>query len=247
MNQTTQGFYLADSEGRLLGFNNNRGPDRIKALMKRTLREWQAPTSTLLEGDPEPLDLPRKKPDGSVVVQVNTKVLSGYTATDDPYQKIMQRAVGRDNLWIYKSELKQLQAGRFPDSLAEKIVRFHAVDNTRGEPPMWSQAQIISLEIKLHESGKVSGEFSMATDDGKRSCSGEVLGQIDFEAGRLARFDLVLLGNFRGQGRYTPGAPSGKFPLAIALRIADPATPASLVRPQALKAFGPGYLYLGSQ
>lgn len=247
MNQTTQGFYLADSDGQLLDFNNNRGPDRIKAAMKRVLKDWRAPTSTPLKENGKPLAVPAKKPESSVVIQVNTRVLGGYQATDDPYQKIMQQAIGRDNLWIYEPELRELEAGRFPNSLAEKIVRFHAVDNTRGEPPMWSKPQITALEITLNQSGKVSGQFSMATRNGERTCAGDLLGYVAFEAGQLTRFDLVLLGDFKGQGRYTPGAPDGAFPLAVALRIADPTQPASLVRPQALKAFGPGYLHLGSQ
>ena len=247
MNQTTQGFYLADSDGRLLEFNNNRGPERIKSVIKRALKDWQAPASTPLVKDNTPLDLPDKKPKRSVVVQVNTRVIEGYQAANDSYQKIMQLAIGRDNLWIFESEIRQLGAGIFPNSLAEKIVRFHAVDNTRGEPPMWSTSEIKSLEIMLHQSGKVSGQFAMATADGERTCAGDILGYVALEAGRLTRFDLVLLGDFKGQGRYTPGAPAGMFPLAVALRIADPGQLATLVRPQALKAFGPGYLHLGSQ
>ena len=215
--------------------------------MKRALKDWRAPTSKPLVADNTPLDLPEKKPKRSVVVQVNTRVIEGYQAANDSYQQIMQRAIGRDNLWIYESEMQQLAAGLFPNSLAEKIVRFHAVDNPRGEPPMWSKSEIKSLEIMQHKSGKISGQFAMATADGERTCAGDILGHVAFEGGRLTRFDLVLLGDFKGQGRYTPGAPAGIFPLAVALRIADTGQPATWVRPQALKAFGPGYLNLGSQ
>ena len=44
--KTTQGLYLASASGELLGFNNNRGADRIKALMKQALEQFQAPTAT---------------------------------------------------------------------------------------------------------------------------------------------------------------------------------------------------------
>ncbi|MAW75928.1 MAG: hypothetical protein CMJ95_00865, partial [Planctomycetes bacterium] len=40
--KTTQGLYLASASGKLLGFNNNRGGDRIKALMKKALEQFQA-------------------------------------------------------------------------------------------------------------------------------------------------------------------------------------------------------------
>jgi hypothetical protein len=38
----------------------------------------------------------------------------------------------------------------------------------------------------------------------------------------VTRFDVVVLGEFWGQGTYTPGAPKGRFPLAIAFTLAQP-------------------------
>ena len=34
---TTQGLYLATASGKLLGYNNNRGGDRIRRMMKKAL------------------------------------------------------------------------------------------------------------------------------------------------------------------------------------------------------------------
>ena len=246
MNRTTQGFYIASGDGELLHYNNNRGPDRIKKLMRQVLeanRDWSA---TQVHTENQKTDDWGPWPANTIVVQVNTKVLGGYEASDNRYARIMQQATGRDNLWIYRDEWNQMLSGHFPDSLAEKIVRFHGVDNTRGEPPMWTANEIRKLEIGLQANGTISGRIELSTDDGKRSFQADVFGKLETQAQTITRFDLVLKGDFQGAGRYTPGSPKGQFPLAVAFRLADESDVATAVRPQALKAFGRGYLHMGN-
>jgi hypothetical protein len=247
MKLTTHGFYIATASGDLLHFNNNRGPDRIKKLMRQALSGKRRKVAEPIEaGDVLP-EIPATKPVGAVVIQVNSKVLGGYQESDRPYLQIMQDAIGRDNLWIYAAEIEQLTKGDFPESLAKKLVRFHGVDNTRGEPPMWSDQQIESLEIEMDTDGTVQGSVNLSTDDGKRSYRADIRGHVDLDQGALTRFDIVLKGDFVGRGRYTQGAPAGAFPLAVTLRLASDKDVASQVRPQALKAVGPRYLKMGSQ
>ncbi|MCH2180432.1 MAG: hypothetical protein MK108_00365 [Mariniblastus sp.] len=247
MKLSTQGFYILRANGQLLHYSNSRGPERIKSLMQQALTNVSSePAEPIQAGDQRPR-IPANQPPGAVVIQVNTKVLGGYPESDAPYRQIMQNAVGRDNLWIYAAEIEQLAEGQFPDSLARKLVRFHAVDNTRGEAPMWSDRQIESLAIQMGSDGAVQGSVNLATDDGKRSYRADIRGHVELDQGALTRFDLVLKGEFVGQGRFTPGAPPGAFPLAVALRIASDRDVASQVRPQALKAVGPGYLQMGAQ
>lgn len=245
MNLTTQGFYIATASGELLHFNNNRGPDRIKKLMRQALSGNQDKVAEPIEaGDVLPR-IPATKPTGAMVIQVNSKVLGGYQESDRPYRRIMQNAIGRDNLWIYSAEIEQLAQGQFPESLAKKLVRFHGVDNTRGEAPMWSDQQIESLDLQMEKDGTVLGSVRLSTDDGKRSYRADIRGHVELDQGALTRFDIVLKGDFVGQGRYTQGAPAGAFPLAVTVRLASDKDVASEVRPQALKAVGPGYLKMG--
>ena len=246
MNETTQGFYIATAAGELLHYNNNRGPERIKSLMKGVIarsRSWSA--DPIGESPGVAADTVQPTP-GTVVVQVNSKVLAGYpTGSASAYQTILQNAVGRDNLWIYPAELAALEAGQFPRTLAEKIARFHAVDNTRGEPPMWRESEIQQLQIRLRENGVVQGRLKLATADQHRQYQADLRGRLEFSDGQLRRFDLVIHGFFQGEGPYTKGAPAGKFPLAVAFRIGDSSDPAGQVLPQAIKAFGRGYLRMG--
>jgi hypothetical protein len=58
---------------------------------------------------------------------------------------------------------------------------------------------------------------------------------------RVSRFDLLAVGPFAGEGRYTKGAPPGEFTLAVAVRLAAEDDPARVVPPQGARDLG-GYL-----
>ena len=78
---TTQGLYVATADGRFLGFNNNRGGDRVKALMKKALEQFQAPTATPIEAGPVDGRYHAPLPGGGMVVRVQAKILGGYEPT----------------------------------------------------------------------------------------------------------------------------------------------------------------------
>ena len=243
--QTTQGFYIASPGGHLIDYNNNRGVRQVRSFMEDALKQ-----NVSMESKPllmEHVDQSRhhELPAGGIVARVNSKVLSGYESPDRPYAKIFQDAIGRDNLWITAAEQSDLANGSFPTSLARKIVRFHLVDNTRGEPPMWRPEEIKSMEIEIDADGVITGEAHLETEDGKRGYVGALRGSAEFEtamgtnAKKLKSFDLVSKGKFWGAGRYTKRPPKGKFDFAIAIRLADGTDVSDPVLPQALKAAGP--------
>ena len=166
---TTQGFYIATASGDLLLYNNNRDPDKLQRLMKQKLTEFEsrAPTSsTAAEIRTEKLDSRYNvsPPEGGLVLRVRAKVLGGFEPTDDPWQRIFQTALSRDNLWISASEHKALVRGELPATVQQRIARFHLVDNARGEPPMWKPEEIRKLDITLD-----NGQLSAATGGMKRN------------------------------------------------------------------------------
>lgn len=145
---TTQGFYIADGTGHLFVYNNNRDPKKLLRLTKQSLGKFKAdPPSDVTAIQPETTD-PRwnvKPPEGGLVVRVQARVLGGYEPTENVWRKIFQSALSRDNLWIGKAEHQELVEGLVPGSLLQRIARFHLVDNTRGEPPMWRESEIRKL------------------------------------------------------------------------------------------------------
>lgn len=243
---TTQGFYIATPGGDLLLYNNNRDPDKVRRLMQQKLEEFesQVPTNASVPKlQPTKVD-PRynvSPPEGGLVVRVRAKVLDGYEPTTDRWRAIFQSALARDNLWISKSEHEALASGSVPQSLQERLARFHLVDNTRGEPPMWKSQEIRALEMTL-QNGKLTGTVHLETARGDRGFQADLLGFVDTQNGRVVRFDLVALGEFWGEGPFTRGAPRGRFPLAISCMLADGSDIADRIPPQASRGWLRGYL-----
>ena len=245
-NGTTQGFYVATAAGELLLYNNNRDPPKVRRLMKETLSRFgRSHTSSVDSAAIEAKKIDSRynisAPEGGLVLRVRAKVLGGYEPTNDRWQRVFQTALSRDNLWVSASEHKALVNGQVADSLLQRIARFHLVDNTRGEPPMWRPDEIRSAEMKLDD-GRLSGEVHLETGQADRGYDAQLNGVVEIKDGSVVRFDMVALGEFWGEGRYTRRAPPGKFPLAISFTLADGTDVADQLVPQAARGWLAGYL-----
>lgn len=243
---TTQGFYVATAAGELLLYNNNRDPKKVRRLVQDALRRFEASERAAATTAPiesihvDPRWNPRPARD-VCVVRVHGKILAGYEPTNDPWRAMLQAAVSRDNLWIRSDEQAALLRGTFPTSLAHRIARFHLVDATRGEPPMWTVDEVRELEAVLRD-GRTEGRVVLRSLDGERSFDARWLGRIETNAERLTRFDLVVLGTFRGEGTYTRGAPKGDFALGLTFTLADGRDVADAIPPQGSRGWVEGYL-----
>jgi hypothetical protein len=240
-NDTTQGLYVGTADGKLLAFTNHRGPEHVKRTLTRALDEFQPADFVAPEAKRSDPRWTYQPPAGGLIVRVTAKVLGRYEPTDDMWRQAFQSALSRDNLWTTAAEHQSLVAGRFPASLAQRIARFHLVDNTRGEPPMWERNEIKSLELTL-AAGKLSGTFHLRSVDGQRGFQGDLLGVVETDNHQVTRFDLVARGQFWGEGPFTTGAPKGEFPFAVAFTLSDGKDEADKVRPQASRGWLDGYL-----
>ena len=240
-NGTTQGLYVGTADGKLLGFTNNRGPDRVKQTLTQALDKFKPADFAPPEAKRFDPRWTYQPPQDGLIVRVTAKVLGGYEPTDDIWRKAFQESLSRDNLWVTADEHKALVAGQLSNSLANRIARFHLVDNTRGEPPMWEQADVKSIKLTLAD-GRISGTFHLETADGKRGFQGDVLGVVETENKQVTRFDAVARGEYWGEGTFTGGAPKGKFPFAVAMTLSDGKDEADKVRPQASRGWVDGYL-----
>ena len=238
---TTQGLYTADASGRFLGFNNNRTPTRVLGMMRAALQKHRpVKAAAIAKGTPDARYNP-KPPKGGLVVRVTSKVLGGYEEPDNEFRRIYQTSLGRDNLWIRADEHAALAKGQLPQSLLKRIARFHLVDNTRGEPPMWEPNEIQKLEGILRN-GQLRATVHLRTAKGDRGYEAELLGRIETKAGKVTRLDVVAKGEFWGEGTYTRRAPKGRFPLAIAFTLADGKDAADTIPPQGSRGWVQGYI-----
>ena len=161
----------------------------------------------------------------------------------------------RDHLWLTEAEWQSLipeqpQAGtRFPlpPKIAERILRFHLVDNTRGEPPMWRRDEIhandFELIVERVTSAKIElrlqGAALLATDrDAQQAARGyqpTLVGFIEYDRSRqrLTRFDVVAVGDQWGSGPFTRSdARPGRTPLGVAFELSSGDSPADRIAPQ---------------
>ena len=239
---TTQGFYIASADGTLLLYNNNRDPEKLNRLMQQRLQDFKAP-SAATPISPGTLDARYNPslPKGGCVVRVQARVLGGYPPTTDRWNKIFQTSLSRDNLWISAAEQQALAKGQVTQSLQHRIARFHLVDNTRGEPPMWKEKEIRQIKITL-DGTTLRGTVHLETDDGKRGYVAQLMGKIEMGSGKVVRFDMVADGSFWGQGPYSGNAPKGRFPFAVGFRLADGTDAADQIPPQGSRGWVQGYI-----
>lgn len=244
---TTQGFYIATSNGELLLYNNNRHPEKVRRLMQEKLAEFKSDrkSSSVIDKEltADRVD-PRfnvTPPEGGLVLRVRAKVLDGYEPTSDRWRRIFQTALSRDNLWVTAQEHRSIANGEIPRSLQQRIARFHLVDNTRGEPPSWNVDDIRRLEIDS-SAGELRGNIQLKNKSGDRGYDASLYGVIESSGGKVTRIDFVVRGDFWGHGPYTGGAPKGKFPLAISFTLADGTHVADRIPPQGSRGWLRGYM-----
>ena len=92
----------------------------------------------------------KRPPKGCIVVNVYSRVLEAqYPSGPKRFGRIFRGSTGRDHLWILAAELEALAKGEMPQALKMRIARFHLIDNTRGEPPMWRREEIEACELDL--------------------------------------------------------------------------------------------------
>ena len=100
--------------------------------------------------------------------------------------------------------------GELLDSLKRRIARFHLIDNTRGEPDMWDDADIRKLDLRL-DHGKLTGTVDLENKSGDRGYHAELLGFVESDKGRVVRLDMVAKGLYWGDSPFTRGDPKENF------------------------------------
>lgn len=226
---TSQGNYLFSPEGKLLAFANTADAGHVKRLMDSALRKMDPDAGKAVTTPESKAPTLFEPPEGGLVVAVTARVLGGYEKGGST-SKAVQEALGRDHLWVRRDEADALTRGELLPSLQERIARYHLIDNTRGEPPMWRADEVRKLEMTLRD-GRLTGTVHLETRSGSRGYEAKVLGHVEAKGGKVTRLDVVFLGEFWGEGTYTRGAPPGRFPFAVALTLSPGTSAADRVPP----------------
>src|SRR5262249_2186764 len=238
---TLQGLHVLNTRGDLVGYVYDFRPQSVLAMLEKALKKYtpvDAPAIDFTQKDKRFV-----MPENGLVVSVVTKVLDGHDPVKSAQgtiqydmEKAWKTSLGREQLWVRADEVQALVKGELPESLKKRIARFHLVDNTRGTPTGWIEAEIKKLDLTL-ERGRLKGNVHLETKDGNRGYQADLLGFVEIKEGKVTRFDLVARGDFWGQGAHTPGAPKGRFPLAIAFTLAAPSDPLYQLVPDAVRCY----------
>ena len=268
---TRQGVYLLSAGGRLLAYSP--GPVEahdMRATLLRGLAAWRSlpdeerrPAAVRVAdaGAPDPR-YARALPPGGLVLNVYTRALqrSPAAASCDALGAVPDEPA-RDRLWLTEAEWRSLmpsdvRAGDtfpVPGRIAERILRFHLVDNTRGEPGMWRREHIRTshLTLSVEETSdarlrlRLDGVALLATDAHvARAGSGydvRLLGHIvyDRRSSVIARFDVVAVGD-----HWTRGDRGRRQVLGVAFELARGGSRADHLPPHGARHM---YEYFGGQ
>lgn len=265
---TRQGIYCFTADGKLLAYKNaGQNPEAMRDTLRQGLREWKKLPEdrrkpgavTVEEVEKKDSRYTRTPPAGGLIVTVYTRILD---REKDGYCKGTCKTLGgdkaaRDHLWLTEAEWKSLlpanpkkgDKAALPEKIGERILRFHLIDNTRGEPPMWRKEDIRSHEITLvvdeatetRLSLRVEGSALLATsgdtDKADRGFDVRLLGYIGYDRVKktIDRFDVAAVGDHWGDGTFTRGSRPGRQPLGVAFELASGKAATDLVPPQAAR------------
>jgi hypothetical protein len=178
--------YTAD--GKKLASGGGYEPGSVKSLIKKALAEFKPETvsATVPPRDDAAVAALRRPPEGGLILYVTWKLIGeiqaegNATTGDGKYDKVFQRALGSDRLWVRKDEAEALAAGTFPESLKGRMLRHHV------QYVMSKEAKSLDVSIR---GGRIEG--SVPLGDSKQA---DCLGFVEAKDGKVTRFDLLLKG-----------------------------------------------------
>jgi len=223
-----QGYYVCTPDGKLLkGWMYPRPDDgTMKRYLKEVLEAYQAPEDVQVldaaKMDRHAAPLP---PEGGAVVEVSAKLLEAeWQQTNVERLTLIRGAIGRDRMWITKAEVQDLVRGSLADSLVERMIRFHFIDNTRGIAGAWKPADLKELQLKTTpEDGKLKIEGSVVLGEaGDRHFNVKIQGILETKGEAISRFDLLAQGTHSEKTTKVGEIPIGESKLAIAFALAAP-------------------------
>jgi hypothetical protein len=236
----------------------------MKELLEQALRAWdRLPQAERKPGAVEVPDLGkvdarynRTPPPGGLILTVHTRILD--RAGEGPFVRGSCSFPGgdrpaRDHVWLTARDWQSLvpaaprvgDSFSMPPALADRLVRYHLVDNTRGEPCFWEKHHVQKMNLtwtveEVSDAGlrlRLEGNALLITKTGQRGYDVQMLGRLRYncKTQAITGFEVVAVGDHWGRGEFTPGERPGRQPLGIVIELSDGRNPADRVPPQAAR------------
>lgn len=230
--QTRQGIYVCSPSGKLLSSINSLDPDKVLESIKDGLNKW----NSLPPAERKLLSQQKIEPShrwednypagGLVLTSVNTDLPS-----DPPREEERSGLWNLDHVWFNKAEARRWLSADpregdtypLPEDLANRLFRFHLVDNVRGQTLPFAPQELretsLTIQIKeRHESlvkmsitggakAIAKGEWMLGENDWtpkyplNHGMTSEILGTATFDlsSDRFIEFEIVALGKRYGR------------------------------------------------
>ncbi len=247
---TLQGIYVFAADGTPLAYRNS---GQSAEITKEVMREALAAFRRLPEAKRKPaVEAPgvidagfdRTPPEGGLILKAYTRILA---FKDGEYRRGACKAVGgekaaRDHVWLTKDEVQTLAPAKaeigfrypMPAKVAERLARYHLIDNTRGEPILWEPKDVRGKRISLVVTNatadavdlRLEGEVLLATDadpaKADRGYEARLFGALRYRPakGTFDRFDITAVGTHWGEHPHNSPARPGKGLLGQSFELA---------------------------
>ena len=222
--------------------------------------ERRPEASTLDEAGGEDGRFVRNPPEGGLILSVHTRLLDvdENGNVERPGKTCLLNgdapaAAQPDRMWLTKSEWQSLvpsspHVGRAVPvnaAIVRRLARFHLIDNTRGEMPAWETTEVqlaqVSAVVEVATASetqlRLEGSFVMSrpaqAKDAGRSFAVRLIGRIHYDGvnHRIDQFDMVAMGEHRGNGPHMAALPPGPHVVGIAFEQMDESEPFARIPP----------------
>jgi hypothetical protein len=188
----TIGMSAFTADGRKLASGGGYEPGAVKSLIQKALSEFKPESvqASVPPRDPAATASLRRAPEGGLILYVTWKLIGDIqaqgsgTTGNGAYDKVFERALGSDRLWVRRDEAEALVAGAFPDSLKARMLRHHV------QYVMGPEARTLDLGI---QGGRMEGRVPLGEPGRQADC----LGFLESKNGKVTRFELLLRGYSR--------------------------------------------------
>ncbi len=254
---TRQGIYAFAPSGAFLASINSNDRAAVEGMIDRALAEWakMPARDRYLSTDPAQavgsVQRPEDSyPEGGLVLRVVSRDLPEAKPAGD-WRK---HAWNLDFAWFRKEEAETLVPERpakgarlsWPRLLAERLVRFHLVDNVRGQTSAYPEGSVeraeLTAEVEKIAAGRVTLRLRGETRavQGNRGVEARLLGtaEWDSKAARFTAFELVAIGTRWGRTAYNfREEDEGRSPIGFLFSLAGEEPP-DRVAPAFLHDYG---------